>query len=54
VIMEEHRYFFKLYALNQLITLQEKITRTNIERIIEPYVIGEAVLMSRYSKTILL
>ena len=47
----EHRYYFKLFALNAQIKSKDKISRTNIEQLIKPYVIGETVLMGRYERT---
>jgi len=44
----EHRYYFRLLALNNLIKAKNKISRANIEKIIKPYIIGEAELMGRY------
>jgi Raf kinase inhibitor-like YbhB/YbcL family protein len=46
----EHRYYFKLFALNAQIESKNKISRTNIEQLIKPYIIGEAVLMGRYER----
>lgn len=44
----EHRYYFKLFAISILIESKDKVSRTNIEQLIKPYIIGEAVLMDRY------
>jgi Raf kinase inhibitor-like YbhB/YbcL family protein len=49
-IKGEHRYFFKLFALNTLLEEQEGISRINIEKLISPYIIGEAVLMGKYER----
>ena len=46
----EHRYYFKLFALNAQIESKDKVSRTNIEQLIKPYIIGETVLMGRYER----
>ena len=46
----EHRYYFKLFALNKQLESKDKVSRTNIEQLIKPYIIGEAVLMGRYER----
>lgn len=46
----EHRYYFKLFALNAEIESNDKVSRTNIEQLIRPYIIGEAILMGRYER----
>ena len=46
----EHRYFFKLYAMDRLLNLPEKSTKTTVEKEMAGHVIEEAVLMGRYER----
>lgn len=46
----EHRYYFKLYALNSYIEPQDKVNRINVEQLIKPYILAETILMGRYEK----
>jgi Raf kinase inhibitor-like YbhB/YbcL family protein len=46
----EHRYYFKLFALNAQIQSKDKVSRTNIEQLMKPYIIGETLLMGRYER----
>jgi len=46
----EHRYFFKLYALNTMLTLPEKATKQEVERGMEGHILDEAVLIGRYQR----
>jgi Raf kinase inhibitor-like YbhB/YbcL family protein len=46
----EHRYFFKLYALDSQLDLKEGATKKEIERAIEGHVIATAQLLGRYEK----
>jgi len=50
----EHRYFFKLYALNTKINLPEGISRQDVEMEIAGNIIGQAELMGRYERKKLL
>ena len=45
----EHRYYFKLYALNESIESPDKVSRVNIEQLITPCIISEASLIGYYS-----
>jgi len=45
-----HRYFFKLYALNKKLQLNENATLEEIEKEIEPFVIENATLVGKFSK----
>jgi hypothetical protein len=45
----EHRYFFRLYALDTRLDLREGASRTDIERAMEHHVIAKAELMGRYA-----
>ncbi len=46
----EHRYFFKVYALNQELNLPEGLTQSELEKTIQDYVIAQAELMGRYDR----
>ena len=46
----EHRYFFRLYALDTTLSLQEGATRTEVEQAMEGHVIETAELMGRYRR----
>ncbi len=46
----EHRYFFRLYALSEGLSLPEGATRDDFLRAIEGKVIAEAELMGRYDR----
>jgi Raf kinase inhibitor-like YbhB/YbcL family protein len=45
-----HRYYFKLYALNQNLTLPSKASKEQVLKAIEGHVIAEAQLMGTYSR----
>ena len=45
----EHRYFFKLYALDNTLNLAEGATKIDVERAMEGHVLEHAVLMGRYA-----
>ncbi len=47
----EHRYFFKLYALDTELDLQEKATKQQVEEAMEGHIIANAELMGRYERT---
>jgi len=46
----EHRYFFKLYALDTELDLVEGITKTEVEQAMEGHILTEAVLIGRYNR----
>lgn len=46
----EHRYFFKLYALDVILPLQQGATKQEVERAMEGHIIAKAQLMGRYEK----
>ncbi|MEN9558486.1 MAG: hypothetical protein RL141_855 [Candidatus Parcubacteria bacterium] len=48
---KEHRYFFKLYALDSLLNLHEGATKGNIEKSMDGHIIAQAELMGRYAPT---
>jgi len=45
-----HRYFFKLYALDAMLNLSAGSTKADLLKAMEGHVIGETVLMGRYSR----
>lgn len=46
----EHRYFFKLYALDALLTLKEGATKQEVEGAMKGHVLADAELMGRYER----
>jgi len=46
----EHRYFFKLYALDKKLGLPEKSTKAQVEKSMEGHILGKAELMGRYER----
>jgi Raf kinase inhibitor-like YbhB/YbcL family protein len=46
----EHRYYFKLYALDVLLDLPEGSTKTQVEDVMKGHVVAEARLMGRYER----
>lgn len=46
----EHRYFFKLYALDTVLSLNEAATKTDVLKAMEGHIIAEAELMGKYNK----
>jgi Raf kinase inhibitor-like YbhB/YbcL family protein len=46
-----HRYYFKLYALDTQLALEEKSDKKTVENAMKGHVIEEAVLMGKYKKT---
>jgi Raf kinase inhibitor-like YbhB/YbcL family protein len=45
-----HRYYFKLYALDRKLDLKPGITKNELLRIMDAYVLEKAELMGRYTK----
>lgn len=45
-----HRYFFKLYALDTVVTLPRGASQQQVEAQIKPHILGEAQLMGTYSR----
>ena len=45
-----HRYFFKLYALDEVLNLKEGSSKAELEKAMKGHVISEAVLMGKYSR----
>jgi Raf kinase inhibitor-like YbhB/YbcL family protein len=46
----EHRYFFKLYALNCLLTLSEKATKADVETAMQHHILAKTELMGVYGR----
>ncbi len=46
----EHRYFFRLYALDKNINLMPKATREELEQEVAGHLLEEAALMGTYSR----
>lgn len=46
----EHRYFFKLYALDTRLELPKGARKRQVERAMEGHILAEATLMGRYEK----
>jgi len=46
----EHRYFFKLYALDTELNLPEKATKQQVEKAMEGHILANAQLMGRYKR----
>jgi Raf kinase inhibitor-like YbhB/YbcL family protein len=46
----EHRYFFKLYALDKTLGLPPGATKKEVEKAMEGHILAKAELMGRYEK----
>jgi len=46
----EHRYFFKLYALDAELSLSKKATKQQVESAMEGHIIENTALMGRYER----
>jgi hypothetical protein len=47
----EHRYFFKLFALDTRLNLPEKATKQDVEKAMEGHILDRAELIGRYERT---
>ena len=45
-----HRYYFKLYALDALLNLPPRATKTQVETKMKGHILGEAQLIGRYGR----
>jgi Raf kinase inhibitor-like YbhB/YbcL family protein len=46
----EHRYYFKLYALDTELSLDAGSSRTDVEKAMQGHIVAEAQLVGRYKK----
>ncbi|PIR87880.1 MAG: YbhB/YbcL family Raf kinase inhibitor-like protein [Candidatus Harrisonbacteria bacterium CG10_big_fil_rev_8_21_14_0_10_45_28] len=46
----EHRYFFKLFALDDELNLDKSATKADVERAMEGHILDSASLMGRYER----
>ncbi|MEK6901145.1 MAG: YbhB/YbcL family Raf kinase inhibitor-like protein [Nanoarchaeota archaeon] len=46
----EHRYFFKLYALNTMLNLKEGATKKEVEKAMEGHIIAQIELIGQYER----
>lgn len=46
----EHRYFFKLYAVDKVLNLPPQASQAQIKSAIQGHVLAETILMGRYKK----
>lgn len=47
----EHRYIFKLYALDSELALETGASKADVEKAMEGHIIGQAQLVGRYKRT---
>lgn len=47
----EHRYYFKLYAINSILPLRGGSSKSHVENAMEQHVLDQAVLIGRYERT---
>ncbi len=45
-----HRYFFKIYALDQPLQLPKGATKQQVEKAMQPHILGKAELIGTYQK----
>ena len=46
----EHRYYFKLYALDTMLDLPQSSTKEQVLAAMQGHILGEAVLMGKYQR----
>ena len=46
----EHRYFFKLYALDTLLDLAKGVSKKDVEKAMQGHILAQCQLMGRYEK----
>lgn len=46
----EHRYFFKLYALDRMLDLKTGATKKEVEKAMEKHILDKCQLMGKYEK----
>lgn len=47
---KEHRYYFKLYALDTVLNLEDGVTKAAVISAMDGHILAEAVLMGRYDQ----
>lgn len=47
----EHRYFFKLFALDQKLDLQENVAKSEVEKAMEGHILEKTELMGTYQRS---
>ena len=45
-----HRYFFKLYALDSVVSVDSRATKSDLERVMKGHILGQGELMGRYGR----
>src|SRR5437867_1973190 len=45
-----HRYFFKLYALDEMLDIRDGVTRNQLEQSMNGHIISQAILVGKYSR----
>ena len=45
-----HRYFFKLYALDSILSLESGATKAQVEKAMEGHILAEGQLMGKYKR----
>ena len=45
-----HRYFFRLFALSQILEAEEGLAKSELMTVIKPHIIGQAELIGLYSR----
>ncbi len=46
----EHRYFFKLYAVDTMLDLSEGVTKPEVEKAMQGHILDKAELVGRYER----
>jgi Raf kinase inhibitor-like YbhB/YbcL family protein len=46
-----HRYYFKLYALDTMLNLQNEATKASVEKAMEGHILAEGQLMGKYKRS---
>ncbi len=47
----EHRYYFKLYALDTILSLPEGVTKKQVEEAMKEHILARTELMGRYERS---
>jgi len=47
---QEHRYFFKLYSLDIVLSLPDGVTKEEIKQAMENHILQKTILMGRYQR----